>query len=1062
MRLSPHLEVAVICAALTLPVAAVAYAGGAATERRDFAGFYEVAATAADGGAVQVTLHLRIFNFGRSDLERATIEVAGASTPVSIPRRQSVRLSVRAQASRDEVESWLRGAPPRVTIQDDGDAARPRALRSVELLPMVHAGGRRARAGAHAPAAAARPAATPALGASAAPLSTVAGGGPSHRPATSVALGWPGPLAVDASGNLYFTDDLAKRIFRIDPTGQLTVLAGSGADFYVLDGGTSDGPALDALFGTFAAMIATPSGALLTLDRGYQFGPDEVLSSLRRIDPTTLLANLLAYGYPDACPSFGPYLGGLAWDGAGRVYVSDEACEAVRRFDPITGQSEVIAGNGLEGFEGDGGPATEARLLYPGALSVDAAGNLYILDRGNFRIRRVEAATGLIATVAGDGTYGSGGDGGPATSASISPRGFAVDGGGNIFIADEAGNRIRRVNAATGIISNIAGTGEYGFGGDGGPASAATLAFPGAIILDGAGDVLLSDVGNHRVRRIDAATGIITTVAGGGASDPGDGRPATDAILAGPTRVEALPGGDLLILDSGQSRVRRLDGLTGIISTVAGGGTGGDGAPATQARLDAPTGVTAAPGGDLYISEAGGRVRRVEAATGLITTLVDAGLVHPTDVALDAAGDLYVTDAHVSPESGLVVRIDTATGAVTTVAGGGSDHIGEGIPATTARLLDPSGIDLDGAGGLYITERWGRVRKVDAVTGEIRTVAGGINNVDGNAGDGGPATQSGIFEPAGVSVAPGGDLYIATGRFTTDYQFLGRARKVDAATGIIDTVATTLGFVAGVALDSRGNLFFADVDNNRIRRASLVSRPPAAVAGDDITAECGGAVFLDGSASSDPDSTPGTSDDIVSFEWFDGMGTPAEVALGSGETLGVTLPPGRHSVTLIVTDSRGERRADQINVDVNDTTAPALSLDPGRTILWPPSHRMIPTTVAVTASDVCGGASWSLVSVTSNEADDTPGSADGDTTNDIQGVVPGTADSQFSLRAERSSSGTGRVYAITYSATDPSGNTTTATVHVSVPLASAVSAPRPPRRAPYVTASPSRKGLPRP
>ncbi|MCK7523902.1 MAG: hypothetical protein MZV64_42920 [Ignavibacteriales bacterium] len=208
---------------------------------------------------------------------------------------------------------------------------------------------------------------------------------------------------------------------------------------------------------------------------------------------------------------------GLAVDGAGNLFMADSANDRVRKVTAATGVVTTVAGNGIDGSSGDGGPATLARLGYASGAALDGAGNLYFADSNNSRIRKVSAATGIITTVAGDGTVGFSGDGGPATAARLyQASNVTVDLAGNLYIVDYVNQRIRMVTAATGIITTIAGNGAGDFTGDGGPATQASLNTPNSVAVDGAGNVYIMDAGNYRVRKIDAATGIITTVAGTG------------------------------------------------------------------------------------------------------------------------------------------------------------------------------------------------------------------------------------------------------------------------------------------------------------------------------------------------------------------------------------------------------------------------------------------------------------------------------------------------------------------------------------------------------------------
>ena len=304
----------------------------------------------------------------------------------------------------------------------------------------------------------------------------------------------------------------------------------------------------------------------------------------------------------------------VATDGSGNVYVTDPENHRVRRID-TAGVISTFAGTGQSGFSGDGGPAIQAALSYPAGVAADGAGNLYIADTGNYRIRKVDA-TGVITPVAGTGDYGDGGDGGPAVQAALfRPSGVAVDGAGNLYIADSGNNRIRRVDA-TGTITTIAGTGEYGFSGDGGPAVQAALDYPSGVAVDGAGNLYTADSGNNRIRRVDA-TGTITTIAGTGEYGfSGDSGPAVQAALGYPSGVAVDGAGNLYIADTVSDRIRKVD-TAGVITTVAGTGDYGDGGPAVQAQLNGPRGVAVDGAGNVYIADTGNHlVRKLTPAGG--------------------------------------------------------------------------------------------------------------------------------------------------------------------------------------------------------------------------------------------------------------------------------------------------------------------------------------------------------------------------------------------------------------------------------------------------------------
>jgi hypothetical protein len=293
---------------------------------------------------------------------------------------------------------------------------------------------------------------------------------------------------------------------------------------------------------------------------------------------------------------------GLVADTAGNLYVADGANNRVRRVSPA-GIITTVAGSGNGSFSGDGGPATKAGMG-PVNVAVDGADNLYIV--GDNRVRKVDAS-GIITTVAGGGSPADGvGDGGQATSARLNvPTAAALDARGDLFIVEHLGQRVRMVTR-DGVITTVAGTGKAVFAGDGGPATAAELDLPINIALDNSGHLYIADVGNHRVRML-GSDGTIHTVAGGGnpADGLGDGGPATEAFLSTPTEVALDGAGNLFIADSDALRIRRV-GPVGIISTVAGSGKAGfsgDGGPATQAELSGPFTLAMDKAGNLYFAD---------------------------------------------------------------------------------------------------------------------------------------------------------------------------------------------------------------------------------------------------------------------------------------------------------------------------------------------------------------------------------------------------------------------------------------------------------------------------
>src|SRR5438094_443785 len=492
---------------------------------------------------------------------------------------------------------------------------------------------------------------------------------------------------------------------------------------------------------------------------------------------------------------------GITPDGAGGFYFSSSPENRVYRV-AADGVLSLIAGTGTSGFSGDGGPAVSARLSYPGNLVVDGGGNLYIADWGNDRIRKVNTE-GIISTIAGKGGGSGGGDGGPSAATSVLPVDIFVDPGGNLYLAD-ASYRVRKVNG-DGIITTIACNGTSGFTGDGGPATAASCA-PYRVARDSAGNLYVADGSSRRIRKVSAA-GIITTVAGRGTGQSsGDGGPATLAELIQPLSVAVDPGGNVYIADGGSNRILKVN-TTGIISTIAGNGQkgfNGDGGPATSASLNSPRGVAVDPAGNVYIVDAGNlRIRKVNPA-----------------------------------------------GVISTVAGGGTPGFsGDGGPAASAELTFPVGVAVDPAGNVYIVDAGNlRIRKVNPA-GVISTVAGG--GTPGFSGDGGPASSAQLV-PLGVGVGVQADLYIADGSL--------RIRRVDnlgfPRVGSFAQVASGAGWkttivlvnLSSIAVSARVN-FYGDSGNPLILPLVLADGSGTASSSIDLSMQARGSAVLQTAAS---------------------------------------------------------------------------------------------------------------------------------------------------------------------------------------------------------------------
>lgn len=524
----------------------------------------------------------------------------------------------------------------------------------------------------------------------------------------------------------------------------------------------------------------------------------------------------------------------LAFDRKGNIFITDTEDQRIRKID-VNGVMSTLAGTGESGFGGDGGPATNARFLNPSGIAADDAGNVYVADFQNSRVRKIDT-NGLVTTVAGTATAGFSGDGGPATGAQLNfPRCVVVDQDGNLYIADSNNNRIRKVST-NGLITTVAGNGVFGFGGDGGPAVNAQLRSPGAIAVDEANNLYIVDTYNYRIRKVDA-NGTIVTVAGNGAYETGgDGGPAANASLNTPIGVAVDGAGNLYIAQQ-DSRVRKVN-TAGIISAVAGNGTngfGGDGGLAVNALIGSSPGVKLDPAGNVYIADQNNyRIRRIS-PDGIITTVAggftgDGGPATnaffrrllfdtPANLTVDQTGNVYVMDRFANR-----VRKVSPSGIVTTAAGTGvNGYAGDGGPAISAQLRHPRDAGLDSLGNLYIADQYNsRIRKIDA--GDlITTVAGNgtpyfIENRPGSS-------SADFYNTSGIAVSKAGVIYVATTNCIL---------KI-ATTGIISIVAgvtassgysgdgglatnAQLNNPTSVALDASGNLYIADFFNNRIRK----------------------------------------------------------------------------------------------------------------------------------------------------------------------------------------------------------------------------------------------------
>ncbi|WP_234125051.1 X2-like carbohydrate binding domain-containing protein [Clostridium hydrogenum] len=666
--------------------------------------------------------------------------------------------------------------------------------------------------------------------------------------ATSATLRHPDGVAVGSSGNVYIADSSNNVIRKIDySTGNITTIAGTGVSGYSGDNGLAT-----------SAKLGYPTGVAVDSSENVYIA-DTNNNVIRKIDHATgnisTIAGTGTSGYSgDNSLATSAKLRnpeGVAVDSSGNIYVADVYNQAIRKIDHSTGNISTIAGTGVGGYSGDGGLATSATLKNPSGVAVGSSGNVYIADTNNSVIRKIDHSTGNISTIAGTGASGYSGDNSLATSAKLkNPVGIAVDSSENIYVSDVYNQAIRKIDHATGNISTIAGTGAGGYSGNNGLATSATLNYPMGVAVDNSGNVYIADSSNNAVREIDHTTGNISTIVGTTKDVPaiaysGDGGLATSAALSNPMGVVADSSGNVYIADSGNNAVRKIDHTTGNISTIAGTGTSGysgDNGLATSAKLNMPMGVAVDSSGNVYIADSSNSaIRKIDNTTGNISTIAGTGtsgysgdnglatsatLYGPNGVAVDNSGNVYIADSG----NNVVRKIDHITGNISTIAGTGTrGYSGDNGLATSATLYGPREVAIDNSGNVYIADSGNNViRKIDHTTGNISTIAG--TGTRGYSGDNGLATSATLNTPSGVAVDSSGNVYLADSSNSA-------IRKIDHETGTISTIAgngtsayggdnglatsATLSTPCQISVDSSGNVYIADKFNHEIRKISM-------------------------------------------------------------------------------------------------------------------------------------------------------------------------------------------------------------------------------------------------
>ena len=661
-------------------------------------------------------------------------------------------------------------------------------------------------------------------------ISTIVGGGlpATAMPAISALIGQPGAVVTDAAGNVYFSSTPLHTVFRVDPAGTLTRVAGTGTAGYSGD----NGPAT-------SAQLYEPNG--LAMDgAGNLYIADTVNQRIRKVSPggtiTTVAGNGGCCYSGDNGSATSAQLGrvlALTADPSGNLYVGVSPVR-IRKVS-TSGIITTIAGDGTTGFSGDNGPATEAQFNYPAGLAVDASGNLFVADSSNNRIRRISTDS-IVTTVAGTGALGNTGDNGPATEAQLQfPHSVALDPAGHLYIGAYS---VRRI-ASDGTISTVTGTGGTGFDEDSGAATGTVPVDAAGVAVDGSGNLYVAEVFNRRIRRVSA--GKIRTIAGGGT---GLGGPAPLTMLQAPVGVEKDSAGNLYFSDTACACVYKVS-AAGVLSVLAGTGAdgySGDNGPATSAQLYGPAGLAVNGAGDLYVADTvNSRVRKI--AAGTITTVAGTGvsgysgdgtaatgaqLANPKDVSVDSLGRPHIADW----ANHRIRRMELGQGGIiSTVAGDGTwSYGGDRGPATSAQLALPTASTLDALGNLYIADTYNsRVRKV-ALDGAITTIAG--NGSDGEGGDGGAATAAQLHQPVDVAVDSSGNLFIIAGgaiRVVTAGGTISRIAGNGAGTYPGDGIPALdagLSSPRSLTVDAGGKLYVTDGSLRAIRLLTPAGGPP--------------------------------------------------------------------------------------------------------------------------------------------------------------------------------------------------------------------------------------------
>ena len=634
---------------------------------------------------------------------------------------------------------------------------------------------------------------------------------------------FPRGPAVDSSGNVYVADQSNHTIRKVTQAGVVTTLAGKPGTLGSTDATGS------------AARFSSPSGVAVD-SVGNVYVADRDNHTIRKVTPvgvvTTLAGIAGSSGSTDGTGSAARFnsLSCLAVDGAGNVYVPDNF--AIRK---VTSGGVVTTLAGTAGISGGvDGTGSAARFSYPAGVAVDGSGIVYVADSGNHTIRKVTPA-GVVTTLAG--TAGSSGSTNGTGSAArfFFPTGVAVDGSGNVYVAESSNHTIRKVTSA-GVVSTLAGSAGSSGSADG-AGSAARFNYPFGVAVDGSGNVYVADSSNHTIRKVSSA-GVVTTLAGtalSGVSISADGAGSAAGFYS-PHGVAVDSNGNVYVGDTANHTIRKVT-PAGVVTTMAGtaGSSGSTDGTGSAARFSSPTGVAVDNTGNVYVADYGNNTIRKVTSSGVVTTLagradyvgssdgigISALFRSPIDVAVDAAGNVYVTDS-----GNHTIRKVTPSGVVTTFAGASRSSGSTDGTGSAARFNFPSGLAVDGAANVYVADTSNHTIRKVTPSGVVTTFAGASGSNDGT----GSAAR--FNYPQDVAVDSAGNVYVAdSGNHTI--------RKINPS-GEVTTLAGTAGVVGynssygsarfkspmGVAVSTGGRLVVTNTNYNRLVLGELAGFQP--------------------------------------------------------------------------------------------------------------------------------------------------------------------------------------------------------------------------------------------